>query len=305
MDNIIKTISNMFMARYGTQLKIETSLPEKKAQPLFLSHWRNSFVYSQTLRQVSFPIFNSKSELRAIAVASPVENKDAVVFDEMAQFLQLTIAEHLELTQKKELQNETESALLRAHQDEHSNVISLKTKNVIATPIEWKKRKAPKEYDHEPIWLNGLKDNFNSHLAFSVHDWISNWAFINAKEIPDLIWKDPNSWQNFPQVTIYIPKIETLSHENLMILKKNLLELRSVKGKKPLIIVSSTGLLSPEAEALKNLFKYYEVKENISAQVQAHFLLYRHRDIKPWNYLCAKSESLFFLPFSTPSKEFH
>ncbi len=305
MDKIIKTVSNMFMARYGTQLKIETTLPEKKAQPLFLSHWRNSFVYSRTLRQVSFPIFNSKRELQAIAVASPVENKDAIVFDEMAQFLQLTIAEHIELTQQKELQMATEAALLKAHLDDKSNIISLKTKKVMSPPIEWKKRKPPREYDQQPIWLNGAKDSFNSHLAFSIHDWIPNWAFINAKEIPDLIWKDPNNWQNFPQVTIYIPKIETLSLDNLETLKKNLMELRKLKDKKPLIIVSSSGKLTPEVESLQKLFKYYEVKDNISAQVQAHFLLYRHRDVKLWNYQSSKSESVYFLPFSNQSKEIH
>lgn len=306
MEKIINTVSTIFKERYGTKLKIEKAQSIKRNQPVFLSHWQSPFVYSRTLRQVSFPIFNSKKELQAIATASPVENKDAIVFDEMAQFLQLTIAEHIEITNIHELQVEREKAFEKINSDS-SKVIELKTKKKDTNTLtyEFKKPKITQPADLSPIWISGQNQDFNAHIAFSIHDWVSNWAFINAKEIPDLIWQDPNSWQNFSQVTIFIPNIETLSAENIAKLKENLQHLKRMQENKPLIVVSSASELSPELENLKSNFKHYKANKNISARVQAHFLLYHYKEDKPWTHQCDKTDSVYFLPFSNGPKQIH
>lgn len=303
MEAILNTVSTIFKERYGAHLKIERKLnPERNGTR---RQWPGAFVYSRTHRQVSFPIFNSKKELQAVATASPVSNQDAVIFDEMAQFLQLTISEHIELSTVLEKQIETEMAIERAHVDP-SKVVSLRTKKIDPTPqIEYKKPKLKGEPDLRPIWISGDNETFNSHIAFSVHDWVSNWAFINAKEIPDLVWQDPHSWQNFPQVTIFVPDIESLSAKKRETLKANLSLLTKLKGQKPLVIVTSRAEVSPELEELRLLFKHYRANENVTARVQAHFLLYHHKDEKPWAHNCDKTQSLYFLPFSPGPKNLH
>ncbi len=305
MDKIINTVSTIFKERYGAQLKIDRNLGESNQKPFFKSHWKNTFVYSQTMRQVSFPIFNLKKELKAIATASPVESQDAVVFDEMAQFLQLTIAEHIELTEQVDFKELTQQVIEHAHSDQNK-VVELKTRKKVETPvIEYKRRKINREPDLQPIWLSGSNENFNSQIAFSVHDWISNWAFINAKEIPDLIWKDPHSWRNFPQVTIFIPDIPSLSEKKLEVLKRNLADLRKIKGKKPMVVVTSPIEISDELNYFRESFKHYTVNENLSARVQAHFLLYHHKKNSLGTYSDEKTKGLYFLPFSPSPTRVH
>lgn len=305
MDKIINTVSTIFKERYGAQLKIDRNLGDTKQRPFFHSHWKNTFVYSQTMRQVSFPIFNLKKELKAIATASPVESQDAIVFDEMAQFLQLTIAEHIELTEQMDLKELTQQVIESAHTDQ-SKVIQLKTRKISEnTPIELKKRKMNKEPDLQPIWLSGSNENFNAQIAFSIHDWISNWAFINAKEIPDLIWKDPHSWKNFPQVTIFIPDIPSLSEKKLAVLKQNIADLKKIKGKKPMIVITSPVELAPELNSFRERFKHYTVNDNLSARVQAHFLLYHHKKNSPGTYTDERTKGLYFLPFSPSPTRIH
>lgn len=306
MEKIINTVSTIFKERYGTQLKIERTYEAQKNKPVFLSHWQSPFVYSRTLRQVSFPIFNSRRELQAIATASPVENKDAIVFDEMAQFLQLTVAEHLEIKTRFETQIDQEMAIERLNADQ-TKVIQLKTrkKSEAPTTYEYKKPKTSKRANTDPIWISGDNEDFMAHIAFSAHDWVSNWAFINAKEIPDLIWQDPNAWQNFPQVTIFIPNIDEATPEQIQVLKENLDNLPQDDEQKPLIIVSSRGPLSDELKQLKKRFKYFKSNEKVSARVQAHFLLYHYKETKLWSYECEKTDSLYFLPFTTGPKQIH
>lgn len=307
MDRIFTTIARLFLARYGTQLHIKTQLDDVKNRPLFLSHWKNAFVYSCTHKQVTFPIFNSKKELLAIAIASPVENKDAVAFDEMSQFLQLTVGEHLELSQKKIIQQEQESWIQRNHDDTHK-VISLKTRREWHPNIQWKKdTKKASQISHpkEPLWLDGNNENFNSHLAFSIHDMLSNWAFINAREIPDLIWKDPNHWESFPQVTLFIPQVSSLSAEKLSILKTNLIKLKSFDQQKPLIILSNTGPLTESAEQIKLLCQFYHVKQKLNASVQAHYLLSNYRGQKPWMVQENSTQQVYFLPFNKAPRQIH
>jgi hypothetical protein len=306
MEKVISTVSTIFKQRYGTQLVIERTYRAQKDKPLFMSHWRSPFVYSRTLRQVSFPIFNSKKELQAIATASPVENKDAIIFDEMAQFLQLTIAEHLELTERKEIQLQQELALARSTMD-RSKVIDLKTKKTNSETITFQYKKIDVEEiaDLRPIWISSENENFNAHIAFSVHDWAAHWAFINAKEIPDLIWQDPHAWRNFPNVTIFIPNINSLSQENIDRLTNNIRHLKFQTDAKPLIIVSSDLELSPELIKLRSQFKHYKANKNISARVQAHFLLYHYKEDKPWSYHDENTKGVYFLPLSNKPTHFH
>jgi len=305
MDKIINTVSTIFKERYGAQLKIERKTRGPEQKPYFLSHWQSPFVYSQTLRQVSFPIFNSKRELQAIATVSPVENQDAVIFDEMSQFLQLTIAEHMELSELANHQIQTEIAVEKAHADTRK-IINLKTrKKDLQTHFEYKTPTVKEHVDLRPIWISGNSANLNAHIAFSIHDWIANWIFINAKEIPDLVWQDPNSWKNFPQVTIFVPNITSLSENKIKRLKENLIQLKKVEKHKPLIIVTSPVEVSPELEAFKSQFKYYKANDKSTARLQAHFLLFHHQEETPWVHQCKESKSLYFLPFSPRPKNTH
>ncbi len=303
MEAIINTVSTIFKERYGAHLKIERK--QKRQNQFGQPQWQSHFVYSRTLRQVSFPIFNSKKELQAVATASPVDNKDAIIFDEMAQFLQLTISEHIELSDKVEQQIETEQAMERAHVDP-SKIVQLRTRKKDNMPqFQYKKPEIKRKADLRPIWISGSNETFNAHIAFSIHDWVANWAFINAKEIPDLVWQDPHSWQNFPQVTIFVPDVVSLSENKLQTLKDNLVRLRKLDGPKPLIIVTSPKQISPELEILQSEFRHYQANENVTARVQAHFLLYHHQDDKPWTHHCETTKSLYFLPFSPGPKNFH
>ena len=302
---MINTVSTIFKERYGTKLKIQWTQDLKGKSPTFMSHWKNSFVYSRTLRQVSFPLFNGKNKLQAIAVASPVDNQDAIIFNEMADFLQLTVAEHIKLTKNNQNLIETEQLIHRSHKLE-PNVIEFKNRKKDAiTHIEFKKTPAPKKPEFTPIWISGDNSSISSHIAFSVHDWVSNWAFINAKEIPDLIWQDTNHWKNFPQITIFIPKIDKLDNEKLEILKRNLTLLNKKSKNKPLIIVTSSNEVSDELEELKHLFKHYSSNENVAPRAQAHFLLFHYNDTKPWTHYCKDSGKLFFLPFSQSPENIH
>ena len=238
-------------------------------------------------------------------MASPVENTDAIVFDEMAQFLQLTIAEHIDLSEKALISEGQQWALESVH-DDSQKIVQLKTKKVNhEAQIEYKKPEVKKAPDLRPIWISGKNENFNAHIAFSIHDWVANWAFINAAEIPDLVWHDPHSWQNFPQVTIFVPNITSLSEKKLETLERNMRMLRKMEGPKPLIIISSPLEVSERLEGLKNQFKHYKSNEKVTARVQAHFLLYHHKEETPWVHQCDLTNSLYFLPFSTGPKNVH
>lgn len=305
MKEIISTVSTIFKERYGTQLKIERSFNIPRAQSAFAQRWHSPFVYSRTLRQVSFPIFNSKRELKAIATASPVENQDAIIFEEMSQFLQLTIAEHMDLTERREIQVNTQVAIEQAHVDRRK-VVQLQTRKEPLRPhFTFKKTEPKKAPDLRPLWISGDNENFNAHIAFSIHDWAANWAFINAKEIPDLVWEDPHSWQNFPQVTLFVPNIVTLSANKIEILQKNLERLKQNKGPAPLVIITSPIKISPELEKLKKQFKHYQANDKVSARVQAHFLLYHHQNKSPWVHEDVDGKGVYFLPFSPTPTRYH
>ncbi len=305
MDRLVTTISRIFEERYGTQLVIQKKSNQyNRHQPLFLSHWPSAFVYSRTLRQVSFPIFNDKRELQALAIAHPVENKDAVIFDEMAQFIQLTIAEHLQLTENKQILEETELAIHRSHL-ENSKVIELRTRKKGPQGFEYKRVQTKRETNLDPIWINQATTHAASQIAFSLHDWVSNWAFINAKEIPDLIWSDQAGWDSLAQVTIFIPDVETLNESELTMLKKNLESVQKHKTLRPLVIVSSSQKISPQLEQLQSLFRQYTAKAHITPRIQAHFILFQQKSEPLWSHKCEKSNQIFYLPFSHKPELIH
>lgn len=302
MNQVVSRVSRIFKERYGASLIIDYGLNRQKETPVFRSHWGSPFVYSRTLRQVSFPIFNEKKQLKAVATAHPVENKDAIVFDEMAQFIQLTITEHINLTEEKALQTERQRAIEKAHADT-SKVIELKTKKTRIQSFRFKSPKLQRKASQDPLWIEGEDLDHSSQIAFSVHDWISNWAFINAKEIPDLVWDDPHCWSNFEEVTIFIPKIETLSPKNIKKLEDNLSQLSKLQSIKPQVIVTSQGhSLSPQLEQLKKQFKSFKASQKLTARVQAHFLLFHYNDESEWLHACNKTNQVYFYPFSMTTK---
>ncbi len=304
MEAIFNRVSTIFKERYGAELKIDKQLTASHKRHDRHNGWTSPFVYSRTLRQVSFPIFNSKQELNAVITARPVENKDAVVFAEMAQFLQLTITEHVSLVDQLETSQQTLIAAEKVA-DDGNKVVQLRTKKSSTPHFKYKERKLKKPIDLRPLWISGDNNNFNSHIAFAVHDWVGNWAFINAKETPDLIWQDPHHWQNFPQVTLFIPSLEELSEDQIKILRNNLAGLKKVDGPKPLIIVTSRHQAPEELADLKHQFKHYKSNENVSARVQAHFLVFHHKKESPFTHECEETKGLFFLPFSPGSSLLH
>ncbi len=304
MDTIFNKVSTIFKERYGAEIKIDRELTATQKRHDIINGWRSPFVYSRTLRQVSFPIFNSKQELNAVVTARPVENKDAVVFAEMAQFLQLTIAEHVDLSDQLELKDETLIAMEKA-QNDGGKVVQLITKKKTNPSIQYKEPRKKKVVDLSPIWISGNNGGFNSHIAFSVHDWVGNWAFINAKETPDLVWKDQHGWQNFPQVTLFIPDIHELSEKKLKVLKENLTNIKKMEGPKPLVLVTSALETPDDMMDLRHLFKHYKSNDKVSARVQAHFLVFHHTSESPFVHSDDQAEGIYFLPFSPNSKLLH
>ena len=153
MDNIITRVSKMFNDRYGAQLRIESKQGASGSN--ISNYWPSAFVYSRTLRQVSFPIFDSSKNLKAVATASPVENQDAVIFDEMAQFIQLTIADHIDLKDRNELLIGQEKALA-LEGAEPGKVVPIRTrKKSDYQYVEYKKQRPKGEVDLKPIWIHG------------------------------------------------------------------------------------------------------------------------------------------------------
>lgn len=305
MDRLVATVSRIFKERYGTQLIIQNKGNTQSGKtPLFHSHWPSAFVYSCSLKQVSFPIFNSKKQLLALATAYPVENKDAVIFDEMAQFLQLTIAEHMELSEQQSLKIDTERAIAEAHNDP-SKVVQLKTKRINSARIEYKRIETQREANLDPIWIQGASQRKASQIAFSVHDWINHWAFINAKEIPDIIWSDSTGWDHLSQATLFIPDIQDLETEQLHQLEANMKSIMEQTGSRPLIIVSSQGELTPELKNLQLNFRRYQAKDHVTPRIQAHFLLFSQQQERHWAYECKNTDQVYYLPFSRSSETLH
>lgn len=303
MDKTIKSASQLFEKRYGAQLEIKwTSQSSPNASSA--SDWQSSFVYSRTRRQVSFPLYDHENDLKAIAIASPVDNKDAILFEEMADFLKLTIAEQIQLQEKKDFTEHSELAFNLAHR-RLKNVIPLprrRSKNIEKLVTSNSRMRKP---DNRPIYLYGENKDLIHRVCMASHDWSKNWAFINAKEIPDLIWQDKDHWRDFPQITICIPDVESLSPKKQDQLASNIEFLRTLGDKKPLIIVTGNQHLNQTNSKLSKMFKIYSPSDKLSAKSQAHFLMFHFKNKESWTYQCPRNKGIFYYPFSKAPQQFH
>lgn len=306
MSSFNEKVSRMFGDRFGTQLVIKWSDTIRTKQEN-LKDWQTTFVYSRTRRQVSFPIFNSKNQLQAIAIAGPVNNEDAIRFKEMSQFLQLTVTERLKTKERLDLVLKKEEVFKKSHNDD-SNVIRWPSKvgkaSLFPSNLSEKKPKTPASFC--PLWIYGNDHNAGLKVAFAAHEWIRNWAFINVKEIPDLFWQKTDSWHSYAQMTILVPEAENLTKEQWEILSHNVRAASNKVGPKPLIIV--TSLHPPESlkPDLASLFKVYKTNPDLTPKAQAHFLLFQKSETtRGWTYHCQQLERLGFLPFGTTSDLLH
>ena len=90
-----------------------------------------------------------------------------------------------------------------------------------------------------------------------------------------------------------------------MNLSGNVEGLRKLQGQKPLIVISGPTELNLDLESLRDQFKHYKANEKASPRVQAHFLLYHHKQETQFVHECDKTKGVFFLPFSPGSKQWH
>ena len=306
MNNILNTVTRIFEQRYGARLTITYKQGSVEPTPHFNNRWPSAFVYSASKKQVTFPLFNSKKELQAVASAGPVNNQDAVIFEEMSQFLQLTLAEHFELTTQLDDQLHRETVLERFHQNKPStNIVELKTRKPAEPEIQYRSDNKIHHPDTSPIWISGDDINLTTHIAFCAHDFTKNWAFVNAKEIPDLVWEDKEGWSHFADITLFIPNIDTLDDEKRQRLLTNLKVLKQRDGAKPFVIVTSTNKNHKNLNSLKKHFRLYQANTTNSAKVQAQFLL-AHLKKKPNSiHFCKNTKESFFLPMSPTPTNLH
>ena len=302
MEKTIKSICYLFEQRYGVPLNIEFVSHMKPADPL--PGLRAPFIYSRSLRQVSFSFFDGEKKLKVMAVASPVDNQDAIVFGEMAQFLQLTLGESLLVHEQKALKEGTLEHLERLGAKKGKVVPFHRGKKSRSPGFQFKKPQL--KPDIQPIWIAGGKEALNIQIALSIHECVGHWAFINAAEIPDLMWQDPHAWKQFPQVTIFIPHIGDLSPDQVSKLKASLEMFEKYQDQKPLIIATGPVEIPAPLESLKGHFKYYEAKEKLKPKAQAHLLLYHYAKLRKNQWVHQSTEdNLYFMPFSPVPKDWH
>ena len=309
MDNILNKISRLFTSKFGTHLDIQWH--SSKILQARARHWKTNFVYSRTNKRVSFPIFGPRHTLKGIATAYPVDNEDAVKFQEMANYLRLTLEEFVNLEEKARLIERKEEALENAH-NLSSKIIRWPSKLKKAHPdIEPKiiAEKDPNDaIDNEdvgPLWIYGQEQKIMNQVAVACHEWVKNWASFNALEIPDLIWKENPDWTEFGRITLLLPNAEDWTPKQWKILEQNLKKIKNCGDAAPLLIVSSQKSAKELHPQLASDFKNFKVSNNLAAKVQAHFLLFHHRRNKPWEYQCDQWNQLFFLPFHRPSEQLH
>jgi|GEM_PF-3147574 len=303
MSSFHTKVSQLFGDRFGTQLVIKWSNPLSLGKDS-LKDWQTTFVYSRTRRQVSFPIFSKNNQLRAIAIAHPVGNNDAVRFQEMSQFLQLTVTESLNAHDRLEVLENSEAVFQKSH-NEDTNVIRWPANKKQSTTGAELQDETKKTYSFQPIWLYGEDHQLNLKVAYAAHEWVRNWAFINVKEIPDLFWQKKESWLSYAQMTILIPQVESLSERQWSILESNLKEVSNHLGPKPLILLTSQD--SPEAlrKGQAHRFKAYRTNSELTPKAQAHFLLFQQTEQRGWIHHCQRLKGLYFLPFGTTSDLLH
>ena len=286
MEKTITTIKKIFEEHYKVKLKLQWAENLIKEEFLLWNKHQNFFMHSRKLRQVVFPIFNSKRQLEVLATVKPVFKENRACFNEMADFLNLTVTEPLRLRGIYQEQNQKEDILQRFFANP-GKVIPFKIKRpikalgktngllkkqMVSCNNKLKRLKSKKETGFDPIWILGDKNSVNTKIALCVHELSSNWAFINTKNFSDLIWENPKDWGSFPQVTVLIPEIQTLSDSKVAHLHDSLKFIRRLKDK-PLLIVTSSRRLSGKLKELKPLFKNCESNEKIPPFNQAQTIL--------------------------------
>lgn len=305
MNSFNHRVCKLFNFRFGTHLKIKWSVPIVEASQVEKS-WKTTFVYSVSGRQVAFPIFNGKKQLRAIALAGPVENNDAIRFQEMSDFLQLTLAESIHLNDRKKgltKHNLYSTPIEKSRTSEACDVVKYpRAENVSKTPHSSPNGRPP------ALWLYGSDGKQALKVAYSLHEWAKNWALINIREIPDLFWKEQSCWTVYQQMSLLLPAAEDLTEAQWQTLTNNLQSISHGGDQKENPTLILTSHLHPEVlrPEIMDQFLVHKVHETITAQLQAHFLLFQ--DPNNTRSLTESSKGLhhlIFLPQKTDSSTVH
>ena len=274
MKKMISTVKKVFEEHYGLEFQFQWACHLPKNQVSFLTHLESPFIHSHALKQVLFPIFDSKKHLQALITVGPVRKSDPTSFKKMSYFLGATISEYIDLNQKYQQQVQKQEVMERL-QTQSNKVISLNTKRNCSIGYETQRSVSKLNITPMPLWIHGKNPKLNINIAFSIHDGSSNWAFINVQENPDLFWKDPESWKELPQVTLLIPDIESLSLSKQNHLEKVLKSIKKKKKNKPLFVVTSSN--NKNLDRFKNLFMEYQSHEKIPVSIQAQFIFRQYK----------------------------
>ena len=276
MKKMIFTVKKVFEEHYGVELQFQWACHLPKNQVSFLTYLKNPFIHSHVLKQVFFPIFDSKRHLQALITVGPVTKADPASFKKMSHFLEATISEYIDLNQKYQQQLQRQE-IIEKLQTESNKVISLNTKRNRSIGHEAQRPVSKLNITPIPLWIHGNNPKLNISIAFSIHDGSSNWAFINVQENPDLFWKDPGSWKDLPQITILIPDMESLSLSKQNHLERVLKSIKRKKKNKPLFVVTSSNKLSKNLDRFKTLFMEYQSHEKIPVSIQAQFIFHQYK----------------------------
>lgn len=274
MKKTVDTVKKIFKEHYGMDMNFQWAGNLSRDKFLLWNQCKTSFLYSNSLGSVYFPVFSLKKGLRALVTVKPVFKEDPACFREMADFLKLTISELLRLNEIYHEQNQKEDVLRKLASDP-KKVIPFKIKSKCLADHEKntiKKLEFLGKMNLDPIWISGDNTDLNIRIAFSIHELSSNWAFINVGKTPDLIWEDIGIWRQFPQVTILVSDTQCLSNSKVAYLNESLRFIKKLENK-PLLIVTSSCPVPDALKKLKNLFRNYDSTENIPVSRQARFVL--------------------------------
>ena len=294
---VINKIKKIFQEHYKKEFFLQYSESFGEKDFLAWNECQTPFIYSEELRQVCFPIFSSKKRFKILVTVRPVYKEDSNSFSEMADFLSLTLAEPCKLKQSLRQIKREEEVLARLSSDP-GKVIPLRTKR----SLEQQTRKTTgKQSQNEinqsfldfrnlsknktnldPLWIIGDKSQHNRKVAFSIHNLTSNWAFMDFREISDLIWKDCRGWETFPHVTVLISDIELLSDSKIACLQKSLGFMEKLK-EKPFLIITSGSLSKKshpgKSRIIRKFFKSYEIMDdNFPPSSQARIIFCQHKN---------------------------
>jgi len=299
MNSFNERVCQLFSSRFKTQLKIRWSIPVVDSIRLE-KKWKTTFVYSVSSKQVAFPIFNGQQKLRAIAIAGPVENEDVIRFQEMSDFIQLTLVKSVELKEQRDQLIKKEFICTPQYKGA-----------IVKYPSKEGQEMSPKNSRFQKpstaIWLVGNDPKLNLKVAYSIHEWKRNWALINIREIPDLFWTEKDDWSIYRQMSLLLPAAEDLLDSQWIEMHENINRFKNMDpNEQPTLMLTSQldpALLNPE---VAQSFLIRRVYESVSPQLQAHFLLYQNTEnplaiTQDQNLL----ESLIFLPSDSKQSTFH